>query len=614
MILELESDVADFEYEGRIVEVQPWPLFVAPDAGHLAQPVPEGICIGPSSTLWESSWVRHAGYGMRDGFVQGEIKTTSLAQITRICAGNTEFDTNGHCQGGDSGSPVIQYRAGQEVVVGVVVQGSPGHVTAHSINPDHYDWIHAMVALADPTLLSTDYDSDGIDNPDDNCPLTPGVGLGDDFDEDNVGDACDNCAAPNGFQMDLDGDEIALGCDNCRDRFNPDQADSDGDMVGDLCDNCPIYNPGIEDPQLQDDFDDDGLGDACDNCIEVANPNQANCDERDDIAEGVEFGWQGDACDPDLCVQIEGGPSLSTEVFFWDDLSATRTVGRIVSIDLRALGGEATTDDPPRYATDASGHFMDVMGSVEVAFCECEPHPTLEGQCLNESDCPLTGGFTGGWRELSWSTYEHGHSDRGVGIIPDMRFAHPSFGRGWNNTITFDWEWRSDADASPTHAIIRLRPGGWPIDKGNTFTELIELEVSHSELPRLPADLVHPPEHLFVPPSFAFSDLRVCPPGGPCPWYNSVSKPFELPNVLGVARLFDSPFIDSGHTHEEYKRVIVGTLAIRDNWKGSAFVSGNISLGFGSAKLDINQLANTVMFEMQKALGKSNMKPEVPMK
>jgi hypothetical protein len=600
MILELESDVADFEYEGRMVEVEPWPLFVASDAGHLGQPVPEGLCIGPSHSSWRSSWVRHVGYGNRTGYVQGEIKTTSLAQTTRICASNSEFDTDGHCQGGDSGSPVIQYRAGREVVVGVVVQGQPGEVTAESINPDNYEWIHSVVALADPALLPTDYDSDGISNLDDNCPLTSGLGSDDDLDGDNVGDGCDNCALSNGGQMDVDGDGIARGCDNCRDRFNPAQTDSDEDMVGDLCDNCPTYNPGLEDPQLQDDIDEDGLGDACDNCVEEPNPNQANCDEHDDIAEGVEFGWQGDACDPDLCVEIEGGTHFSDELFFWDDLDATLMAGRIVSIDLRALGGEATTDDPPRYAEDASGDPIDVIGDIEVAFCECEPHPTLEGHCLNETDCPLIGGFTGGWRELSWSSSEYGFTDRGIGIIPDMWFSHPSFGRGRNNTITLNWDWRTDADASPTHVIIRLRPHDWPLDKGNTFTELLELEVTSSHIPRVPADLLHPPEHLYAPPSLDFKELRICPSRGPCPWYNAVTKPFEMPDVLAVAQIFDAPFTDPVISKEKSKQVVIGTLAMRDNWKGSSVVAGSLFMDAASKQLDIKQLANSVMFELQK--------------
>ena len=78
----------------------------------------------------------------------------------------------------------------------------------------------------------------------------------------------DTCASPFASVVasvggsDPDGDGIGggvgVGCDNCPNASNPDQADSDGDGVGDACDNCPaVANPD------QADRDGDGIGDAC---------------------------------------------------------------------------------------------------------------------------------------------------------------------------------------------------------------------------------------------------------------------------------------------------------------------------------------------------------------
>jgi hypothetical protein len=78
---------------------------------------------------------------------------------------------------------------------------------------------------------------------------------------------------------DVDGDFVLNTQDNCRDTYNPGQADEDGDGVGDVCD--PTY-----------DSDGDGFfdtGTPRDNCPPVANPDQA-----DSNGNGV-----GDPCDTD---------------------------------------------------------------------------------------------------------------------------------------------------------------------------------------------------------------------------------------------------------------------------------------------------------------------------
>ena len=127
-----------------------------------------------------------------------------------------------------------------------------------------------------------DTDSDGIDDPDDNCRFVSNSDQ-QDSDYDGLGDVCDNCASKkNRYQEDGDGDGVGNVCDNCLAVANADQADDDGDGVGNVCDNCP----GIANTN-QADGDADGFGDVCDNCIAIYNPTQLDTD-LDNI---------GDACD-----------------------------------------------------------------------------------------------------------------------------------------------------------------------------------------------------------------------------------------------------------------------------------------------------------------------------
>jgi hypothetical protein len=137
-----------------------------------------------------------------------------------------------------------------------------------------------------------DWDEDGVDNVDDNCPITANSSQ-DDFDQDGVGDACDNCYATyNPEQHDTDGDGVGDACDpdidddgilnendNCDFVQNPDQINSDTDSLGDECDNCDTdYNPD------QYDENGDGVGDACDGLLHI------HCqDLPDTIYNGVPF-------------------------------------------------------------------------------------------------------------------------------------------------------------------------------------------------------------------------------------------------------------------------------------------------------------------------------------
>ena len=107
----------------------------------------------------------------------------------------------------------------------------------------------------------------------------------DDFDDDGIEDSDDNCPrVRNRDQSNSDGDLLGDACDNCASQQNDGQDNADGDQMGDLCDN---------------DIDGDGLAQSDDNCPSVPNAQQNDMD-RD---------GQGDACDEDI--DGDGVPSLS---------------------------------------------------------------------------------------------------------------------------------------------------------------------------------------------------------------------------------------------------------------------------------------------------------------
>jgi len=128
--------------------------------------------------------------------------------------------------------------------------------------------------------------------------------------------------------VDSDGDGIKDVCDNCPNKYNPQQLDADNDGMGDLCDSSPgcggsgtpaceqqypdSDNDGVPDaidncptwynPQ-QLDTDGDGIGDACDNCPTVCNPQQLDAN-----GNGI-----GDLCDPDPGCGGCGLPQCETQ-------------------------------------------------------------------------------------------------------------------------------------------------------------------------------------------------------------------------------------------------------------------------------------------------------------
>jgi hypothetical protein len=100
-------------------------------------------------------------------------------------------------------------------------------------------------------ITATDSDGDGVEDSADNCPLVfnPILPVNDgvqaDFDGDSLGDVCDPCPLSEEAECDpndYDSDGFDNDNDNCPYISNEDQTDSDSDMIGDVCDACPEFS------------------------------------------------------------------------------------------------------------------------------------------------------------------------------------------------------------------------------------------------------------------------------------------------------------------------------------------------------------------------------------
>ncbi len=175
--------------------------------------------------------------------------------------------------------------------------------------------------LGDTYQSADDYDDDGVEDSNDNCPR---VRNSEQFDSDGdgVGDLCDNCRNTHNQNQwdlegdgtgdlcdsDMDGDGVPNHVDNCLRIHNADQADIDEDSEGNACDRdidndgldnlvdpCPMHvgDPTEDAEWCSPDVDGDGVADygfSADNCPGVYNPEQYDAD-----LDGA-----GDACDPDI--------------------------------------------------------------------------------------------------------------------------------------------------------------------------------------------------------------------------------------------------------------------------------------------------------------------------
>ena len=161
----------------------------------------------------------------------------------------------------------------------------------------------ANTDVGDTYQHADDFDDDGIEDPQDNCPRIRNLDQLDQ-DGDGFGDMCDNCLNVNNpLQLNKDADSFGDLCD----------LDLDGDLIDNAIDNCPnIHNPLVGDKQP--DLDSDGIGDACDDDIDGDGlPSLSDpCPMNKDINTPTES--QVSECFPDLDGDgvFEIGPEGST--------------------------------------------------------------------------------------------------------------------------------------------------------------------------------------------------------------------------------------------------------------------------------------------------------------
>ena len=163
------------------------------------------------------------------------------------------------------------------------------------------------VDLGENLYFDSDFDDDGVENEQDNCPFVKNSEQKD-YDKDLIGDECDlDKQTKNPWENDYDKDGIGDSNDNCPYDYNPKQQDSNADKRGDICadddrdgiigkrDNCiliknkdqaDVNNNGVGDA-CEFDKDGDGIFDSIDNCINKENNSQSDADK-----DGI-----GDVCD-----------------------------------------------------------------------------------------------------------------------------------------------------------------------------------------------------------------------------------------------------------------------------------------------------------------------------
>ena len=116
----------------------------------------------------------------------------------------------------------------------MMLQITPADASAAGVGRVFYGTSASKVVV--DLIPDSDFDDDGIEDAQDNCPREANAGQ-EDSDANGTGDACER------VERYGDGDGVPNETDNCFNVKNPSQADADGDGIGDACDPKPAGEP-----------------------------------------------------------------------------------------------------------------------------------------------------------------------------------------------------------------------------------------------------------------------------------------------------------------------------------------------------------------------------------
>lgn len=175
----------------------------------------------------------------------GAVRVESLSRSKAVCFtldGSEPLYAEGACSGGSTAA-LPEDRA-------LTLRCAPGDLSPRAIVGVRlaFDWpgregdtvqtVSGNFAL-DCSQAMGDGDGDGVDDAQDNCPVTANPDQADD-DRDGIGNACEANGAP-----DADGDGRPDAQDNCPQVWNVNQLDEDRDGIGSVCDPTPRGPPPL---------------------------------------------------------------------------------------------------------------------------------------------------------------------------------------------------------------------------------------------------------------------------------------------------------------------------------------------------------------------------------